>query len=46
MSEPAPSLLRDSIGSKSICGLGERINAIFPEFEQQSFENSALKNFS
>ncbi len=44
MSDASPSLLRDSIGSRSICGLSERINGVFPEFEQKSFENSALEN--
>ena len=43
MTEASPSLLRDSIGPRSICGLGERINAAFPEFERKSFENSALE---
>jgi len=37
MSDASPSLLRDSIGSKSICGLGERINGVFPEFKQKPF---------
>ncbi len=44
MTEPSPSLLRDSIGPRSICGLSERIDAVFSGFERKSFENSALEN--
>ncbi|MEH6345720.1 MAG: DNA alkylation repair protein [Bermanella sp.] len=44
MTEPSPSLLRDSIGPRSICGLSERIDAVFSGFERKSFEKNALEN--
>ncbi len=44
MSENSPSLLRDSIGEKSIGQLSERIKSAYSEFNGNQFNHAALNN--
>ena len=44
MTENSPSLLRDSIGKKSIGQLSDRIKSVYQDFDEIQFNNEAINN--